>query len=651
VPGKFGHTERNLPVLLIVVGAMAIAMSFAVDFIRMGSKTGFGPMQIRLAVIGVAILVAGLFLLMPAGQQYIREWRAPSTRPAQPVRPVSLLVVTVWFAMLTGLSEVSILADKKFLLREFIFLSPHVVWMAPVVNLFIFAVPALILFLVVWRSSRPVSLRNVAFIFAFLGFLSLLLMITWFHRYAALVLAVGLALQTARLVGAHSDGFYSLVRRTTGWMVTLVVGLTVGVFGWQELAERRAVARLVPASPPTSNILLIILDTVRAQSLSLHGYARPTTPQLDRLAENGVMFERALSTSPWTLPSHASMFTGRFPNELFTEFQQPLDSTYPTLAEVFSRRGFLTAGFSANLGYGSYETGLNRGFIHYEDYPITLGQTLMSSSLYRTITNSNNLVRVVGATPNRKSAEEINGDFLSWLSHKDERPFFAFLNYFDAHMPYRPPESFDPKFGPRETQLDAYESCIAYLDGQIGLLVDELNNRGLLENTLVIITSDHGEQFGEHNLFGHGNSVYLSVLHVPLLIIFPSRVPAGKKVREMVTLRDIPATVVDLVKLNDAHFPGTSLARYWNAAKKTSDAGHSLLLSEERNMKSLVVDRYHYIVNRHGREELYDIESDPAEQHNFADTEEGRRVCERLRTTLEPALATTRPNLNLTRQR
>ncbi|HET9530264.1 MAG TPA: sulfatase, partial [Blastocatellia bacterium] len=460
---------------------------------------------------------------------------------------------------------------------------------------------------------------------------------------AALVLAAGLAIHASRLIGAYGAGFYSLIRRTTVWMVIIVVGLAVGVFGWEKLAERRAIGALPPAAAGGPNILFIVLDTVRAKSMSLYGHTRQTTPQLEQLAKSGVVFERALATAPWTLPSHGSMFTGRFPYELSADFEKPLDSTYPTLAEFVRDRGYFTAGFSANMGYCGYESGLSRGFIHYDDYPLSLEQVVLSSSLYRTLINANNLVLEVGATPNRKSAEEINSDFLAWLSGKEERPFFAFLNYFDAHMPYLPPEPFDKKFGAQATKLDAYENCIAYLDHQVGLLFDELKKRGVLENTLVIITSDHGEQFGEHGLTSHGNSLYMPLLHVPLLIIFPSRVPEGVRVREPVTLRDIPATVVDLFELEDeSAFPGDSLAGYWNGARKPGSEETRRLLSEERKMKSLLDGRYHYILNKHGVEELYDLESDPAEERNLAETEEGRRECERFRRSLETILASNR---------
>jgi len=134
--------------------------------------------------------------------------------------------------------------------------------------------------------------------------------------------------------------------------------------------------------PGMPNVLLIVLDTVRAKSLGLYGYGRPTTPRLERLARYGTVFKSAFSTAPWTLASHATMFTGRYPHELSTGFLSPLDTTYLTLAELFTSEGYQTAGFAANTFYASQEFGLSRGFTHYEDYRVSGRQVLDSRRSY-----------------------------------------------------------------------------------------------------------------------------------------------------------------------------------------------------------------------------------------------------------------------------
>jgi arylsulfatase A-like enzyme len=585
-----------------------------------------------------------------------------------------LLGVVMWFALLTGLAEASLLAFRKFVQHRTIVVSPHVVWMAPLADLLLFTLAVLGLSLVARRWPKAVSLPSVAFVLASLGFSSLLLMYSRLHPAAAMLLALGLGLQTARFLREHDRAFQALVRRTLVWLVALILLLGVGVQAWATAAERRALAQLPPAPAGAPNVLLIVLDTVRAKSLSLYGYRRRTTPRLENWAKNGVRFERALSTSPWTLPSHGSLFTGRFPHEMSADWLVPLDGAHPTLAEALASLGYSTVGFAANLHYCSYEHGLQRGFAHYEDYPISFGQIVLSSSLGRTITNNRWFRRLTGYQDllNRKTAAEVNRAFLSWLPGRRERPFFAFLNYYDAHEPYLPPAPFKYRFDPApprrsfvyrtneaqradrlkmspsevQAEIDAYEAAIAYVDHQVGLLLDQLRTRGLMENTLVVVTSDHGEHVGERHgrrnrLFSHGQTLYIEALHVPLLILFPPRVPAGRTVPGPVTLRDIPVTVLELIDLNaKIDFPGRSLTRHWSEPALAGESRDTLLaettpVGKKGHMKSLVAGDRHYIRARNGAEELYDLGEDHLELKNLAQSEKGRATSAAFRRSLE----------------
>ena len=606
----------------------------------------------------------------------LRSWLAINDQ--QP----NLLLVAAWFGLATGFIEVSVLLLGKVFFHKLLLFGPRVVWMAPLADL-IFFVMFGCLVVILQRLLKIGPLPVIIFAFAFLSFLGLTLMFGWLQHYAALLLSAGLAVQSARIVRAHPAGFRSLVRRTTAAMLALTILTAAGLFGWEVLSERRAMANLKSTSPNSPNVLFIVLDTVRAQSLSAYGYSRATTPQLERLAKNGVRFEQAISPAPWTLVSHATMFTGHFPHELSADWEKPLDAAYPTLAEDFRDHGYATAGFVANMIYCSYEMGLNRGFTHYEDYPFSISEFALSSSLVSNVVNSQ-VVRALAGNYDvldRKSAGQVNHDFLRWLSHNNQKPFFVFLNYFDAHEPYMPRPPFDAKFGqktPRRNNLvkrwahegarldkesmspaeiqaeqDAYEGSITYLDQELGSLFDELKNEKILENTLVIITADHGEQFGEHGIFTHGNSLYLQSVRVPLLISFPAHVPAKTSVRAPVTLRDLAATIVDLVQLRDkGRFPGNSLAQFWNGTTNTDSATRSPLLSEvsvgpdtkpheplfKGAMRSLVVDRKHYILNGDGREEVYDLDSDPQENKDLAGSDEGRQVTSRFRSLLKATL-------------
>jgi arylsulfatase A-like enzyme len=238
------------------------------------------------------------------------------------------------------------------------------------------------------------------------------------------------------------------------------------------------------------------------------------------------------------------------------------------------------------------------------------------------------------------------------------RPFFAFLNYFDAHHPYLAPAPLD-RHHPRSREeglafrdwwwlekldLDAgiirqaksaYGDCVRHADRQLGRLLDQLQRRGHLENTLVIVTSDHGEQFGEHDLFLHGNSLYQPVLHVPLVIRWPNRVPALRRIAAPVAIQELPATILDLaVEGQNNPFPGRSLARFWDPEVALRDSPGPPVRSEIVNgstcmpsggrspvcrghMKSMVLGTLKYIRNGDGAEELYDLSKDPGEKANL----------------------------------
>ncbi|HEU5219838.1 MAG TPA: sulfatase-like hydrolase/transferase, partial [Gemmatimonadales bacterium] len=236
-------------------------------------------------------------------------------------------------------------------------------------------------------------------------------------------------------------------------------------------------------------------------------------------------------------------------------------------------------------------------------------------------------------------------------------PWFAFLNYFDAHGPYLPPAPWDTLFFPRpatvaekyfETMyraygappvplaalaesMDAYDGGIAYLDSQVDSLLTDLGKRGILENTIVIITSDHGELFGEHGVISHGNSLFLPVLHVPLLLIAPGRVPGGVRVPSLASLRDLPATLLDLAGIPNPGLPGHSLSQAWSQQGAAAIAD-TLFASVDYNrllprfppapvlrgsMRTVVLDSLQYILNGDGQEELYQLGRDPWEIRNL----------------------------------
>jgi arylsulfatase A-like enzyme len=595
------------------------------------------------------------------------------------------LLFASWFGLVTGLAEALFLVVFRQHLRHTIInQSQDILWMAPLAELLIFSLAGSLIALGVWLRPRLISVHLVGFILAFLSFIALLFLFPRLHQWAALLLAAGAAVQTSRFIAAHPRGFASFIRRTGVLLIVLVIGLGLGLRGWERLSEHRALAKLPAARANAPNVLLIVMDTVRASSLSLYGYNRQTTPQLEKIAQRAVVFDHAIATAPWTLPSHASIFTGHLPSEMKFSPKDPLQTNYPTLAEVLSEHGYASAGFVANLIYCNHEQGLNRGMLHYSDYPMTPGQILISSSLGSFISKIGWLRRATGYYDelNRKNAQTINEEFLAWEAQNRGRPFFAFLNYFDAHMPYNAPPPFDTQFGPnkprafsldpngvggdhnvwrwpdpvKEVERAHYDGAIAYLDQQLGSLLSELEKRGDLDNTLVIITSDHGEQFGEHGIYDHANSVYLPLIHVPLLMVLPSRVPAGMRVPDAVSLRDLPATVLKVIGTEASRFPGESLSRYWTEPRQLNQFQQEPLFSQlntrekslpswypmakgKADLESLILGDYHYIRNGDGSEELYDWKKDEEEKRNLNQSEEASAQLQRARAALSTEFA------------
>ena len=488
-----------------------------------------------------------------------------------------------------------------------------------------------------------------------------LLVFPGLYRIAYIALAAALATWVARWILAVHGRFYRLV--TTSLPVLFVVSCLFA--GWKgsqiALGEQWANSALPRPQKEGMNVLLLVMDTVRADHLSLYGYKRETTPDLKRMAAKGIRFDQAQATAPWTLPSHASMFTGLWPHQTGASENRPLDADCPTIAEFLAGRGYLTAGFVANTYFCNSWYGLGRGFSHYEDFydedqVVSVSETLRSSTLGRGVVN---LARLpLGGDRGRKTAAQINDDFLDWLSEQEKgRPFFAFLNYFDAHSPYIVPGGCDRHFGrraetPAELALlqdwenrpkqnvpeseatlasDAYDDCIGYLDAQIGKLMDELESRGVLKNTLIVITSDHGEELGEHGLFGHGRSLYSQEVHVPLVVLAPGGPAAGRRCRRTGQSARPAGHVRRRARVRAALAVSGEVTRpllgVWigRVGPPPSPAFSEVALRDKVSknpnrapawrgpMQSVVAEGKAYIRNADGRAELYDILNDPAE--------------------------------------
>ncbi len=631
----------------------------------------------RLSVSGTVVLLA-LGLIGFLSFRYARLRRvvlAMAVGGAEDLDGGALL----WFGVGSGL--VAGCAEAGYLwLRHVVLHRPadgfhsELLWMAPYATTLV-VIPVAVLLLGVARAGGTrVGVAKAAALFGFLAIYGVMQSdgIALFP-VAEVILSAGFASLLARLALAHADRLKRLIRHSRPYVAGSFAAL--GIFAALNLpavAERRALAGRAEAAAGLPNILLIILDTVRAANLSLYGYERPTTPRLEDMAASGVTFRRAYSIAPWTLPSHVGIFTGRYHFETRTGGERPLGGDFPTLAGVLAAHGYATGGFVGNLVYTTRGSGLSRGFARYEDYRLTLSAFLRSAWLPRFIVDHvPPVTRLVG--DDAKEGGDVTSEFLHWLNEPRAGPFFAFLNYFDAHAPYLSPAPFASKFGPRprgwiynsgwrdtpDTKYDAaqlqpwlnlYNGAVSFTNDQIGTILDTLAVRGQLDNTIVVVIGDHGEMWGEHGEIDHAKSLYEPVLHVPLVIRYPARVPDGAWVNSTVSLRDLPATILDLAGLPERGLlPGHTLAPLWDRASE--DAPHSPVLAEldhwtitempfwapigRGDMAALFSDSLHYILNGDGVEELYDLRDDPGELEDLAGLPDRDTTLQRLRAMLD----------------
>jgi arylsulfatase A-like enzyme len=424
------------------------------------------------------------------------------------------------------------------------------------------------------------------------------------------------------------------------------------------------------------NILLLVMDSVRAANISCYGYDRPTTPNLDQLAAESTLFEQAISVGCWTLPVHASLFTGLYPlSHGVTVSKKALPDGFPTLARRLGELGYQSACLSNNP-YISEATGLTQGFDTVDDlwqlvYPYR--ERSKSATRLRQLerggTAGKALVRVTRAllrprsmvrTWKRLHSTEDSGAKLTnqrireWLAARDQgSPFFVFANYMESHEPagaavVRGPHPHNRRFLPgrlspgvlarlsqskpdiltapqtrRIRHLDViralYDGALSYLDEQIGELLRFVESLGVMNDTLVIVTSDHGDGLGEHGHLGHRMHLYEELVHVPLIIRYPSRFQPGARVSDQTQLGDLFPTILQLAGEDSAGDDGfqslLSAPNTFAVAENTAPKSLGNLL-----MRMIRTERYKYIWKSDQRDELYDLAEDPGELVNVVDS-------------------------------
>lgn len=346
------------------------------------------------------------------------------------------------------------------------------------------------------------------------------------------------------------------------------------------------------------NVLLITLDTTRADRIGCLGYDKARTPNIDGLANGGVLFTRGQAQVCLTLPSHASILTGRYPREhgIRVNGRNGLGPEIPTLAEVFGKRGYATAAFIAAIVL-ERQYGLSRGFDHYGD-------------------NLSTDVTLKSGVPERRG-DRVTEEALGWFNELGDEPFFAWVHYYDPHDPYDPPPPYD-------TELEhPYDGEIAFVDVQVGRLLDWLKSSGRAENTLVVLVADHGEAFGEHGVNGHTMFAHQAELHVAMMFHHPAKMRTPRSIDAVVELVDVFPTLLELAEVEPP--PGLlsrSLVPALTGAEIDSVASygensHMLFAYQWSPQRSLVTHRWKYIAT--SKPELYDLHADPNEQNNLID--------------------------------
>jgi arylsulfatase A-like enzyme len=379
------------------------------------------------------------------------------------------------------------------------------------------------------------------------------------------------------------------------------------------------------AAPAPSNVLLIVVDTLRADHLGAYGYSRPTSSVFDTLATRGTLFLRAHSTTSWTDPAVESLMTGEWPRVL-----QPGASVYiapgvPTLADAFRRGGYRTGAIVANP-FLSPEHGFAQGFDEYQ--PVS-GWAAGFGDI------------------SKSAAEEVNAAALQWLDHAQPgaaRPWFLYLHYMDPHWPYTPPpdtarqfwraDDSDPsadvmplnrKLREHGAELsddevgrsvDLYDAAIAHFDAELGTLMKALGRRGDLSRTWICITADHGEEFRDHGGFRHARTLYEEVLHIPLLILPPDG-GHGHRADRLVQITQIGRTLLDAAGVAPGTFPGRPLEPPPGSAREP-DVLMAGLAPWRDGVHRRAVLRGHdkLIVTADEQRLLFDLAVDPGELHS-----------------------------------
>jgi arylsulfatase A-like enzyme len=625
--GSVVMRNRGFPGAFSAALALGLAIGFADAALSMVFRHLY-PAYLPVSVAATAVFIAVLYLLLWIG--ILALTRPFAYRDSMPISiPLSIFLGVFFFLALMarmtgpllsagGMEKLAIL----FVMASFVtLLSQHplrllkqditagnvfidLLFAAP----FLFAELALFVSLVSSRSGGGLSLSGVAL---WVGYVALAALTYWFLR-----------------------GAYRRVGRAVPNALLLVAVIVTALFSTPDgiVYGREEVRKTTPVHP-IRQVILILVDSLRADHLSCYGAGALETPSIDRLAAGSVVFEDALAAAPWTLPSMASIVTGVDPSvHMTTDWSHSLPDELVTVAELMRRSGYVTAALGINPVLGP-KSNFAQGFDEYDFYPKpvpghTLGLRLLRSA-------------APGLIPVELTTSGLTERAVAWIRSHQEDDFFLWIHYYDPHLPYSPPVEFLPdteptpsigssfnglnkirggQFAPDSLEKswihELYASEIRYVDDSIGKLIDSLDKLGLVDDALIILTSDHGEEFWEHGGFEHGHTLYREVLSVPLIIKLPGSEPA--RIHRRVSLANLMPTILESCGIE---YDRNAVQSQSLLGLIDSGAGeaYEVPLFASGNLyyepqESVVQDDMKYILwKTSGREELFDLVKDPDE--------------------------------------
>ena len=445
----------------------------------------------------------------------------------------------------------------------------------------------------------------------------------------------------ARLDRARRKGAYRIVAGICFGLIA--VSAIAAVFGF--IRENREAAVTYESRQSSSredvNVILIVIDALRADHLGCYGYEKKTSPHLDAFAREGVLFKNCYSQSSWTKPSVSTILTSLYPDRHGTTLHaHALPGELVTIAEILRDQGYLTSGFVANPNLKKIFN-FNQGFDFYDDY-------LMRDKLYYGVLRELRrkppyLLKIFKNhfdTHVRDNARLLNARIFPWLEKYKNENFFMYIHYMDPHSPFIPPPPYNEMFpyvkGDKASRtVSLYDGEIRFVDEQINILIAELKSLKIYDKSLIVITSDHGQAFGEHGNYGHGETIYQDQLKVPLIVKCPGETCGPRIIDATVRSIDILPTVLNVLGIvTDAPLEGVSL---FPLMKNEKNANSSENIYIEENSDNVYVldgiirnNEWKYIVTeksrlrdiaKEGGEELYHLTEDPYELNNMAGQE------------------------------